>query len=275
VKKGPNCHKRVTIVNHTEERIYVGYGDNAEQELSSIPERYRIEPGESNDTAIRTKNCLEKQSGIIPIFIYPGSVIDSLLENSVSWHNWHRRYIEILPFITLEELQQMDFTIHYYAKEYPVLVERTEGGDVEVFNDGISVDKAIKGDTITISAIPDKNYCFHNWNCNPDILSDKDSATTTFIMPDYEVWIRAYFERNELPISVYPSLEGDAEASIDGVTAYGAVEGDVVTLTATPYEIYKFKEWSGNVPFLDHESSTTTFTMPNYGVEVWAEFSEK
>ncbi len=133
LKEGPNCHKRVTVINNTHDRIYAYYGwsfpdtGEAAVNISSNPEEYRVEAGGSNNTAIVTSHymCLEmlqgekeygtSNEGRLIIYIYEGSVIDDILANGGSWLN---RSIEKFYF-TFKELQEMDFTLHYYGPSDP------------------------------------------------------------------------------------------------------------------------------------------------------------
>ncbi len=79
----------------------------------------------------------------------------------------------------------------------------------------------------------------------------------------------------EYNITVSNGTGGTAAAAIDGEAAAKAVEGAVVTLTATPDEGYEFVKWATDtegVAFASESSASTTFTMPAGNVAVSAEF---
>lgn len=131
-----------------------------------------------------------------------------------------------------------------------------------------SVTSAKEGDLVTLSATPDEGYHFVDW----EVLSGGITISNNqFIMPAADVSVRAIFEADIPPvyytITVQTNGNGSASAS-----AISAVEGALITLSATPDDGYVFDGWtvvSGGVTI-----SGSTFTMPSNDVVVRADFSE-
>ena len=94
-----------------------------------------------------------------------------------------------------------------------------------------------------------------------------------FTMPDGNVEIKAIFEEDAPPVptefTITVKTDGNGTASASPAKAVASEE---ITLTATPNEGYRFKEWqviSGDVTIVDDK-----FTMPDSNVEIKAIFEE-
>ena len=121
-----------------------------------------------------------------------------------------------------------------------------------------------EGDTVNITAVPDKGWQFDGWSGD---VTDPELTTTTFVVTSDKA-ITADFS----PIVHTISLEIDGNGSSDptvGTHEYN--EGDVVSITATPDEGWRFESWSGGVA--DPESATTTVKMGSDRV-ITANFSQ-
>ncbi|HCK86525.1 MAG TPA: hypothetical protein DHW68_05710, partial [Ruminococcaceae bacterium] len=121
---------------------------------------------------------------------------------------------------------------------------------------------AIAGTEIVLTAEPDSGYFFAGWKV---VEGDITIASDKFIMPDEDVVIEVIFSKES---AIKVTTDGNGEASADKATA---VNGDEITLTATPKEGYAFKEWQvikGNVEIKDNK-----FIMPDEDVEVKAIFA--
>lgn len=84
-------------------------------------------------------------------------------------------------------------------------------------------------------------------------------------------------EAQEYTISISGGPGGSAQATIDGTTADKALEGDNVSLLATPDKGYKFGGWtveSGGAKLSDSAANPSVFTMPASDVSIKAEFIE-
>ena len=133
-----------------------------------------------------------------------------------------------------------------------------------------SLDKAVAGTEITLTAMPNEGYHFKEWEVISGGVTIKDDK---FLMPNDNVEVRAIFEEDappaptEFTITVTSGGNGTASAS-----PAKAATGMEITLTATPDKGYHFKEWeviSGGVTI-----SNNKFTMPNGNVTIKAIFEE-
>ena len=143
---------------------------------------------------------------------------------------------------------------------------------ISIINDGngtgsASSVSAVQGEEITLTAIPNAGYHFREWQ------SVSGSALVTnnkFIMLDEDVVIKAVFEENAKAahfISIINDGTGTGSAS-----SVSAVQGEEITLTATPNAGYHFKEWqsvSGSALVTDNK-----FIMPDEDVVIKAVFEE-
>ena len=123
---------------------------------------------------------------------------------------------------------------------------------------------AIAGTEIVLTAEPDSGYFFAGWKV---VKGDITIASDKFIMPDEDVVIEVIFSKES---SIKVTTDGNGTASADKATA---VNGEEITLTATPKEGYAFKEWQvikGKVEIKDNK-----FIMPDEDVEIKAIFAEE
>ena len=125
---------------------------------------------------------------------------------------------------------------------------------------------AVAGTEITLHAEPDSGWIFYGWEEVVEEGVDKVTiASDKFIMPDRDVVIRVIFVKES---SIKVTTDGNGTASADKEKA---LNGEEITLTATPKEGYAFKEWQvikGNVEIKDNK-----FIMPDEDVEVKAIFA--
>ena len=126
---------------------------------------------------------------------------------------------------------------------------------------------AVAGTEITLHAEPDSGWIFYGWEEVVEEGVDKVTiASDKFIMPDRDVVIRVIFVKES---SIKVTTDGNGTASADKEKA---LNGEEITLTATPKEGYAFKEWQvvkGNVEIKDNK-----FVMPDEDVTVKAIFAE-
>ncbi|MCC2232859.1 InlB B-repeat-containing protein, partial [Lachnospiraceae bacterium CLA-AA-H215] len=146
---------------------------------------------------------------------------------------------------------------------------------VTVGNDGngtgtATPSAASAGTEITLTATPNTGYHLKEWKV---ISGDVTITNDKFLMPNGNVEVKAIFEEDappvptEFTITVKTDGNGTASASLAKASA-----GTEITLTATPKEGYRFKEWeviSGGVTIKDNK-----FTMPNGNVGVKAIFEK-
>ncbi|MCQ4637510.1 leucine-rich repeat protein [Anaerovorax odorimutans] len=153
-----------------------------------------------------------------------------------------------------------------FAIYYPVHVTN---GSVAA-DPGKQIDNSFaKGTEVTITADSAEGKKFKNWSVDSGnvSLTDRESASTTFAMPEEVVKVTANYENIEYTVTV------------GGGTGGGKyVMNDTVTITADPApEGKRFKEWqivSGKAVLADPAKETTTFTMPAGNVEVKAVYED-
>lgn len=123
---------------------------------------------------------------------------------------------------------------------------------------------AIAGTEIALTAEPDSGYFFAGWKV---VKGDITIASDKFIMPDEDVVIEVIFSKES---SIKVTTDGNGTASADKEKA---VNGEEVTLTATPNKGFGFKEWQvvkGKIEIKDNK-----FVMPSEDVEVKAIFAKE
>ena len=109
-----------------------------------------------------------------------------------------------------------------------------------------------EGDTIDITAVPDKGWRFDGWS---DDVTDPESATTTVKVESDRV-ITANFSQIMHPVTIAVNGGGSTTPMV-GTHSFG--EGTVVEITATPKRGWRFESWSGDIA--DPKSATTKVTI--------------
>ena len=138
---------------------------------------------------------------------------------------------------------------------------------VTVITDGngkatASAASGIIDDTVTLSATPNDGYRFKQWQIVSGGVTIKNDA---FAIGTADVKIKAIFEPITRTVTVTSDGNGTATAS-----AASGIIGDTVTLSATPDDGYRFKEWqviSGGVTI-----ENNTFVIGTADVEIKAVF---
>ena len=123
---------------------------------------------------------------------------------------------------------------------------------------------------VTIIARDRSDAVFAKWTVSALVdvaLADKNSATTTFVMPKGDVWIDCEYKLIRSVTVENGTLEG-------GATSGNFTEGDTVKIIAQDTlggkEFVKWVVTSGDVTFADENSTTTTFVMPRGDVKITA-----
>ena len=142
--------------------------------------------------------------------------------------------------------------------------------DINVSTSGIEadLDKAAKGDTVTLTATPDEGYVLDTLTVTGASGEVEVSDDNTFVMPAEEVTVTATFKQSVFEITVAEDIE-HGTVTVDKATA---AKDATVTVTATPatgYELDKITATaaSGAVTVTDNK-----FTMPESDVTVSATF---
>ena len=154
-----------------------------------------------------------------------------------------------------------------------VTVEAGEGGSATSNPRG-----ALPGTKVALTAVADEGYVFDHWEViDGDIeLADAASATTTFLLGEKAVTVRALFELAMTPIQpmTYVTVEAGEGGSATS-NPRGALPGTKVALTAVADEGYVFDHWEvidGDIELADAASATTTFLLGEKAVTVRALF---
>ncbi len=152
------------------------------------------------------------------------------------------------------------------------IIVSAEEHTITTQNDGngtLTSDKssAAVNEKVTLTVTPNPGYMFSKWKTTPAGL--EINSENQFTMPNENVLIKAIFaEKPKYDITV--KSDGNGSAKADSEKAY---EGKTVTLTTTPNQGYKFKEWK----IISPEGLVITnnrFTMLAEAVEVEAIFEK-
>lgn len=161
------------------------------------------------------------------------------------------------------------FFAKWIANSYTVKFDANGGkGEMSnqnrIYNDGVALPS---------NAFTRESYVFTGWNTVSDgtgnTYSDEYNGNLSSASEDV---VTLYAQWNDVvyTVNAINDLHGEATTSVDtGIT------GTTVTISATPYEGYKFKEWqvvSGGVTLEDSMNATTTFKIGLENVVVKATF---
>jgi hypothetical protein len=157
------------------------------------------------------------------------------------------------------------------SSAYSVSISSTEGGTA--YADKVT---AASGSRVTLTATPSAGYRLKEWIVKSGNFSiaNRLAPIATFTMPSSSVSIEAVFEiDNSYAITVTSTAGGTASAS-----ASAATYQTLVTLTATPSQGFRFKEWTvktgGDVVFSRATDASAKFTMPPRAVAIEAVFED-
>ncbi|RPI58948.1 MAG: hypothetical protein EHM48_09620, partial [Planctomycetaceae bacterium] len=122
------------------------------------------------------------------------------------------------------------------------------------------------GDVINIAAdAPQSGYVFDEWTGDTTYVSNVNASSTTFIMPAANSSITAtYILASQHTLTVSNGTGGGTYTT-----------GDVINISAGSISGYVFYKWTGSAgTFADDSDETTTFTMPDADVTIYANCSE-
>lgn len=146
--------------------------------------------------------------------------------------------------------------------------------------------KVSAGATVELAIKPKDGYSFEQWSATPVLpdLADPSANTVSFTMPDSNVSISAVLQKKisqEYTFSIMINDTSYGTATVNG-DFWGAttkdkmiVEGEKVTLKASPNPGFKFSKWvdKNNVlKDVDLSGSEVSFTMPDGDVALYLEF---
>ncbi|MDD7316879.1 MAG: DUF6273 domain-containing protein [Bacillales bacterium] len=155
----------------------------------------------------------------------------------------------------------LSFTCEYKQSTLTVLSEDETMGSVT--GGGIKN----SGDTVTITAIPNKGYSFAGWYSNSTLVSTDPSYS--FMMPFEDVSYTAKFSINSYSLTL-----NNLNPDLGSVTGGGDYSyGSSVTIIATPNTEVRFIGWFDKLDNLISNDLTYTFTMPYENITYTAKFS--
>ena len=165
----------------------------------------------------------------------------------------------VISGTTYEVSSDTTFYAIWESKEYSIIV--TDGK--ATIGAGSEISKAAQGTTITLTAnaAPDGKV-FDKWvvESGNTTLEDANSETTTFIMPDSEVSVKATYKN--APVTTY-SLTTQVNGGHGTISASktGLTEGSTETVTFTPDDGYEIDLVTVNGVATDVHSNTLNVTM--------------
>jgi hypothetical protein len=151
--------------------------------------------------------------------------------------------------------------------EYQIITEKNiaEGG--EITGEGIYA----HGQAVTIETVANSGYVFSHWTVNNETISSE--SILNFVAYESNVYVANFLPQYQVTIGINPAAAGQAEG--EGVYVYG----DVVQVTATPNDQYRFVNWTKDSEVVSNEVSydftiyvntglTATFERDAYNVSV-------
>ena len=165
----------------------------------------------------------------------------------------------VISGTTYEVSSDTTFYAIWESKEYSIIV--TDGK--ATIGAGSEISKAAQGTTITLTAnaAPDGKV-FDKWvvESGSTTLEDANSETTTFIMPDSEVSVKATYKN--APVTTY-SLTTQVNGGHGTISASktGLTEGFTETVIFTPDDGYEIDLVTVNGVATDVHSNTLNVTM--------------
>ncbi len=125
------------------------------------------------------------------------------------------------------------------------------------------------GEEVWLWAYPHSGYQFHSWRIDGVVVSTDNPYI--FIMPTHDVHITAHFYTEDytsytVSLSVNPANAGVATGAGD------FVEGETVTVQATPNSGYQFLNWTNVGGSVVSTNSIYSFVMPAQNVSLTANF---
>ena len=165
----------------------------------------------------------------------------------------------VISGTTYEVSSDTTFYAIWESKEYSIIVMDGKA----TIGAGSEISKAAQGTTITLTAnaAPDGKV-FDKWvvESGSTTLEDANSETTTFIMPDSEVSVKATYKNT--PVTTY-SLTTQVNGGHGTISASktGLTEGSTETVIFTPYDGYEIDIVTVNGVATDVLSNILNVTM--------------
>ena len=157
--------------------------------------------------------------------------------------------------------------VEYQTLAQAITVVQSTGGTISA----TPSDKAAKGETVTLTAIPNDEYNFNSWNVykTGDTSAKVTVSGNTFTMPDYPVTVSATFVKRKHAVTV--EIQGETAGgavSINKTSPVTVGEEVQVTVDTNAHYVLASLKMNGS-PITDNK-----FTMPNEAVTITAVFEK-
>ncbi|MCF6169933.1 MAG: T9SS type A sorting domain-containing protein [Bacteroidales bacterium] len=183
-------------------------------------------------------------------FIGDSVTVTAVPDTGFHFLNWTKDSLVVSGdsvYLFIKQPANDTLTANYLPNSYNVtlIADPTVGGEVSGagFYD--------YGEPVTVTAAPAEGYSFMYWLDNGEIVSF--DLVYTFVMPHQEKELTAIFEIESFIITATPNNPDYGTAEGGGDYDYG----DTATLTATPFEGYKFVVWSEEGEAVSYDSVYT------------------
>ncbi len=197
------------------------------------------------------------------IDIVPGKNIDVLIDvNIIDLENEGENWLYIRTKDSRGNWSLTNIIEFYIDKQITLNTDPEDGGEV----DGEGWYEY--GYEHTVYATPETGFEFDVWKEDGEQVHDQ--AEYSFTVTDHRT-LTAVFNHIDYNISLF--AEPDDAGEVIGEGSYNF--GEVVEITADPYEGWVFVEWTGDTEYLDDpHAATANVTMPADDVELTANFEQ-
>ena len=179
----------------------------------------------------------------------------------------------------------VNLTVHFRSMpRVTTIVEPSDGGSIQLSGPFVVDDKIMAGETVTVTPVP-----VSGWACswvtvidsvgNPVEVNEAADGTYTFVIPDSDVTVTAFFEpMPRVTVHLNPSYAGDVLLS-------GRIQeddkfriGDPVTITPQPNlgwqlcDVAVVDSMGNPVEVIKQDGGTYSFVMPRSDVSMSASF---
>ena len=194
-------------------------------------------------------------------------ILEALPEEGYEFVEWTGDYAGVNPVLEFTmPANDVEVTAQFAPTDYELTVNVDPVGSGQVTVDPEQPTYNV-GYIIELTAIADtEDWIFLNWTDEDDVVLSGD-AIFDYVMPARDVTLTANFIQDDV-YAVTVNINPEGSGSVTGEGEY--IEGQQVTLEATPEEGYEFVEWTGDYAGVN---PVLEFTMPANDVEVTAHFA--
>ncbi|MFP3871734.1 MAG: InlB B-repeat-containing protein [Candidatus Aenigmatarchaeota archaeon] len=188
--------------------------------------------------------------------------------------NWTGDYTGTERNITVTMDGDKSVTAHFQEEQdsgYTLTIEVVGEGEVQKDPDRANYDE---GTEVELEAVPDSGWDFSHWI--GDYPAGEQETKTITITMDEDKSLTAYFEDVNQEIEYQLEINIDGQGSTDpsgGTHTYYA--GEMVLVSATPDQGWKFVKWTGDVPAGEESNEEITTINMDGNKSITAHFAEK